>query len=51
MMTRILFTAAVALLSITMAACGIKPSKVDPPPGAEDVVYPSSYPDPATDPQ
>lgn len=33
-----------------LAACGKKPSHVDPPPGAEDIIFPRVYPDPATDP-
>ena len=38
---------AMALLS----ACGIKPSRVDPPPGTGKDQFPRTYPDPSTDPR
>jgi hypothetical protein len=41
-----------ALLSATsLGGCGVKPGSVDPPPGAEQQVYPETYPDTATDPE
>ena len=39
----------IVLLSLT--ACGIRPDEVDPPPGAEKVVFPRTYPDPSPDPR
>ena len=39
------------VLSFSLAACGKKPASVDPPLGAEDNVFPKTYPDPATDPK
>ncbi len=39
------------LVSITLAGCGVKPSTLSPPPGAENETFPRTYPDPATDPQ
>ncbi|MFN3827306.1 MAG: hypothetical protein ACK4NR_06735 [Micavibrio sp.] len=40
-----------ALMSMTLAACGTKPSSLSPPADGEDTVFPRTYPDPATDPQ
>jgi len=34
-----------------LAGCGVKPSHVDPPQGAEADHFPRVYPDPATDPK
>ena len=56
MMTRILsrpvlITASLLALSMGLGACGIKPSRVEPPAGAEDTRFPATYPDPATDPR
>ncbi|MCB1783480.1 MAG: hypothetical protein KDI13_05740 [Alphaproteobacteria bacterium] len=39
-----------AIATLGLSACGIKPSHVDPPAGAEDVTFPRTYPDPSTDP-
>ena len=39
------------LLFLPLCACGKKPNQVDPPPGAEETVFPKTYPDPATDPK
>ena len=45
------FTVGLLLLSMSVAACGIKPGHVDPPPGAEDTVFPRTYPVPEPAPQ
>jgi len=51
MFKRILLCCFVFLsLSATLSGCGIKPGSVEPPPGAEDRVFPRTYPDPSTDP-
>jgi len=34
----------IALLSVPITACGVKPKSVDAPVGAEDVVFPKQYP-------
>lgn len=34
----------ILMLSVPLAACGVKPGFVDPPEGAEDAVYPQTYP-------
>ena len=47
----VLLTASLLALSMTVSACGIKPSRVSPPAGEEDTRFPATYPDPATDPQ
>lgn len=45
-------TALWLLLSMAgVVSCGIKPSDVDPPPGAERAAWPATYPNPATDPR
>ncbi|MBU0859145.1 MAG: hypothetical protein KJ667_04340 [Alphaproteobacteria bacterium] len=44
--TRFCFTVCLLLLSMTVVACGVKPDKVDPPPGSQDTVFPSTYPRP-----
>ena len=56
MMTRtlsrtVLITASLLALSMALGACGIKPSKVEPPTGAENTHFPATYPNPATDPR
>ncbi len=38
------------LLSIPIAGCGVKPSKLETP-GGKDTVFPRTYPDTATDPE
>ncbi len=49
---RVLFMLLLASgLLASVAACGKKPSTVDPPLGVEDDQYPRVYPDPATDPK
>lgn len=35
---------AALLATLLIAACGIKPSKLDPPPGAENTPFPKTYP-------
>jgi hypothetical protein len=40
------FSASLLLLSMLTAACGVKPSHVDPPPGAENTDFPRTYPAP-----
>lgn len=45
--TIISFLVAAAML----AGCGVKPSRVDPPPGTGKDTFPHTYPDPATDPR
>ena len=44
----ILVTIAVLIL---LTSCGIKPSAVEPQPGAESKVYPRTYPDISNDPR
>lgn len=46
-----LLTASLLALSMALGACGVKPSQVEPPPGAEENHFPATYPDPATDPR
>jgi len=36
---------AILMLSLALCACGIRPSQIDPPPGAEKLKYPRTYPD------
>ena len=45
--------AALALMCIALllSGCGIKPSHVEPPNGAENSTFPNVYPNPETDPQ
>jgi len=40
-----------ALALLTVGGCGIKPSKLSPPPPATKDSFPQTYPDPATDPK
>lgn len=35
------------LLALTVAGCGIKPGRVDPPAGIEKDSFPRTYPDPS----
>ena len=42
---------ALLLPVLMLAACGKKPNQVDPPPGAEDITFPKTYPDISTDPK
>jgi hypothetical protein len=42
---------ALVLAATALAGCGIKPKELQPPKGAEDIDYPRTYPDPATDPR
>jgi hypothetical protein len=46
----ILSLAVMALLA-GITGCGIKPSKVDPPPSVRHDTFPKTYPDPETDPK
>lgn len=39
---------AILMLTFALCACGIRPSQVDPPPGAEKLKFPRTYPDPDT---
>jgi hypothetical protein len=48
---RALWLAALLILLLPLSACGKKPNQLDPPPGAENNVFPRNYPDPATDPK
>jgi hypothetical protein len=36
---------------LALSACGKKPNEVDPPPGAEDNIFPKTYPNISTDPK
>ena len=36
---------------LMLSACGVKPSHVDPPEGAEHSQFPRTYPDTSTDPK
>ena len=36
---------------LAVCSCGVKPSHVDPPEGAEHSTFPQTYPDINTDPQ
>lgn len=38
----------ILLLSLPLSGCGIRPSMVDAPPGAEKLTFPRTYPAPAT---
>lgn len=40
-----------AVFFLPLAACGKKPSSVDPPQGEDNDTFPLTYPDPATDPK
>ncbi len=40
----------IILACCALTACGVKPSSVEPPEGAEDKTYPRTYPDMSTDP-
>ena len=44
------FTVCLLLLSMAVAGCGVKPDKVDAPPGARETSFPATYPHPSTDP-
>ncbi len=39
-----------SMTSIALCSCGIKPSYVEPPQGAEHEQFPRTYPDTSTDP-
>ena len=39
---------AILLFPLAVSGCGIRPGQVDPPPGAEKLTFPRTYPDPAT---
>lgn len=39
------------LMSMALTGCGVKPSTLSPPPGADERNFPRTYPDPATDSQ
>lgn len=39
-----------ALITLGLSACGVKPSHVDPPAGSENSPFPRTYPSPSTDP-
>ena len=43
------YIAILILMSTTITACGIKPAKLDPPPGSEQEKFPRDYPDASTD--
>ena len=47
----VLWLIALLLPILMLAACGKKPNLVDPPPGAEDITFPKTYPDISTDPK
>lgn len=47
----IIYSFVLIALSTALTGCGIKPGSVEPPPGAEDRVFPRTYPDPSTDPR
>jgi len=46
----ILYAIIILALSMPLAGCGIKPGRVAPPPGAEEIEFPRTYPDLRTDP-
>lgn len=37
----------IIFVSISLSACGVKPSHVEPPIGAEDTAFPRTYPAPS----
>ncbi len=37
-------------VAVLLTGCGVKPAKVDPPPGVKKDSFPAVYPDPKTDP-
>lgn len=39
-----IFILMMIVLSMPLAGCGVKPASVDPPPGAENDVFPNTYP-------
>jgi predicted small lipoprotein YifL len=45
------FHLSLALALVAVAACGIKPSGLTPPPPAKKADFPRTYPDPSTDPK
>ncbi|QQG37488.1 MAG: hypothetical protein HYS17_08770 [Micavibrio aeruginosavorus] len=46
-----LYIVLAGLMSMGLCGCGVKPDSLSPPPGAEETVFPRTYPDPSTDPQ
>ncbi|MBU6475320.1 MAG: hypothetical protein KGQ70_05090 [Alphaproteobacteria bacterium] len=50
-MTNLTFCLALTGALSLLGGCGIKPSRLSPPPGAQKSDYPRVYPDPATDPK
>lgn len=42
--SRLMIILCVALLSSTVAGCGVKPGRLSPPPGAEKDGFPHTYP-------
>lgn len=42
----VVYSLVLSILSMPLGGCGIKPESVDPPPGAEDTVFPATYPAP-----
>jgi hypothetical protein len=48
---RFLWLIALLLPLFALGACGKRPNQVDPPPGAEDITFPKTYPDIKTDPK
>lgn len=40
-----------AMMSMGLSGCGVKPPRLSPPAGHEDSTFPHTYPDPSTDPQ
>jgi len=45
-----IYSAVFVCLATVLSGCGIKPDSLEPPPGAEEKVFPRTYPDPSTDP-
>jgi predicted small lipoprotein YifL len=48
---RAIFAVLLLVLAMPLAACGKKAGELDPPPGAENLTFPRTYPDPSTDPK
>lgn len=46
-----LLALSMGMAGLALTGCGIKPSKLTPPEGGTDTVYPATYPNPATDPE
>lgn len=48
---KLMLAICIATTLVITTSCGIKPENVDPPPEAENKVFPRTYPDITTDPQ